>query len=57
MSDPPREEKRGVRMGQVERRKQQGVVAEEITGVIEGHYHHDQAAQNVDILETRACWL
>jgi hypothetical protein len=54
MSDPPREEKRGVRLGQVERGEQEGVVAEEITGVIEDHHHHDQTAQDVDILETRA---
>ena len=57
MSDPPREEKRRVGLRQIERAEQEGVVAEEITGVIEGHQHHDQAAQDVYILETRACRL
>jgi UDP-2,3-diacylglucosamine pyrophosphatase LpxH len=57
MSDPPREEKRSVGVGQIERTEQESVVAEEITGMIEGHHHHDQTAQNVYIFETRACRL
>jgi hypothetical protein len=44
-------------LGQVERAEQERVVAEKITGVIEGHQHHHHAAQDVDILETRACRL
>jgi hypothetical protein len=57
MRNPPRKEKRGVGLGQVERAEQEGVVAEEITGVIEGHHHHDQTAQDVYILKTRASRL
>jgi hypothetical protein len=44
-------------MSQVERAEQQGIVAEEITGVIEGHHHHDQTAQDIYAFETRACRL
>jgi hypothetical protein len=57
MSDPTRQEKRGVGLGQVERAEHERVVTEEITGVIEGHHHHHQTAQDIYILETGACRL